>query len=139
MNSKFWSVKEWSLAYAAGAVGGLANGLAIWLFGLVGINQLLGVALAPQLTTPLIYNKLVWGGIWGFIFLLPFPRLTYPSRGLIYSLGPSLVQIFIVFPLMAHLGVGGIQLGYLTPLLCLFYNAIWGIVTAIWLQWSRSA
>jgi hypothetical protein len=139
MNSKFWSVKEWSLAYAAGAVGGLANGLAIWLFGLVGINQLLGVALAPQLTTPLIYNKLVWGGIWGFIFLLPFPRLTYPSRGLIYSLGPSLVQIFIVFPLMAHLGVGGIQLGYLTPLLVLFYNAIWGIVTAIWLQWSRSA
>jgi len=138
MNSKFWSVKEWSLAYAAGAVGGLANGLAIWLFGLVGINQLLGVALAPQLTTPLIYNKLVWGGIWGFIFLLPFPRLTYPSRGLIYSLGPSLVQIFIVFPLMAHLGVGGIQLGYLTPLLVLFYNAVWGIVTAIWLQWSRS-
>ena len=139
MNSKFWSVKEWSLAYAAGAVGGLANGLAIWLFGLVGINQLLGVALAPQLTTPLIYNKLVWGGIWGFIFLLSFPRLTYVSRGLIYSLGPSLVQIFIVFPLMAHLGVGGIQLGYLTPLLVLFYNAIWGIVTAIWLQWSRSA
>jgi hypothetical protein len=139
MASKFWSVKEWSLAYAAGAVGGLANGLAIWLFGLVGINQLLGVALAPQLTTPLIYNKLVWGGIWGFIFLLPFPRLTYPSRGLIYSLGPSLVQIFIVFPLMAHLGVGGIQLGYLTPLLVLFYNAIWGIVTGIWLQWSRSA
>ena len=138
MNSKFWSVKEWSLAYAAGAVGGLANGLAIWLFGLVGINQLLGVALAPQLTTPLIYNKLVWGGIWGFIFLLPFPRLTYPSRGLIYSLVPSLVQIFIVFPLMAHLGVGGIQLGYLTPLLVLFYNAVWGIVTAIWLQWSRS-
>lgn len=138
MNSKFWSVKEWSLAYAAGAVGGLANGLAIWLFGLVGINQLLGVALAPQLTTPLIYNKLVWGGIWGFIFLLPFPRLTYPSRGLIYSLGPSLVQIFIVFPLMAHLGVGGIQLGYLTPLLVLFYNAVWGIVTGIWLQWSRS-
>ena len=138
MNSKFWSVKEWSLAYAAGAVGGLANGLAIWLFGLVGINQLLGVALAPQLTTPLIYNKLVWGGIWGFIFLLPFPRLTYPSRGLIYSLGPSLVQIFIVFPLMAHLGVGGIQLGYLTPLLVLFYNAVWGIVTGVWLQWSRS-
>ena len=82
----------------------------------------------------MIYNKLVWGGIWGFIFLLPFPRLTYPSRGLIYSLGPSLVQIFIVFPLVAHLGVGGIQLGYLTPLLVLFYNAIWGIVTGIWLQ-----
>jgi len=138
MDSKFWSVKEWSLAYAAGAVGGIANGLAIWLFGLVGINQLLGVSIAPQLVTPYIYNKLVWGGIWGFIFLLSFPRLTYVSRGLIYGLAPSLVQIFVVFPLALHKGVGGIELGYLTPLLVLFYNAVWGIVTAIWLKWSRS-
>ena len=137
--AKFWSVKEWSLAYAAGAVGGLVNGLAIWLFGKVGINQFLGVALAPQLTTPLIYNKLVWGGIWGFLFLLPFPRLTYVSRGLIYSLAPSLVQIFFVFPQVLHKGVGGLELGYLTPLLVLFFNAIWGVVTAVWLKVSRSA
>jgi len=137
--SKFWSVKEWSLAYAAGAVGGLVNGLAIWLFGKVGINQFLGVALAPQLTTPLIYNKLVWGGIWGFLFLLPFPRLTYVSRGLIYSLAPSLVQIFFVFPQVLHKGVGGLEIGYLTPLLVLFFNAIWGVVTAVWLKVSRSA
>ena len=133
------SVKEVSLAYAAGALGGLANGLAIWLFGLVGINQLLGVALAPQLTTPLLYNKLVWGGIWGWLFLLPFPRMSYTSRGLIYGLGPSLVQIFYVFPQMAHKGVGGLELGYLTPLLVLFFNGIWGLVTAVWLKWSRSA
>jgi hypothetical protein len=133
------TVKEVSLTYAAGALGGLINGLAIWLFGLIGINQLLGVAIAPQLTTPLIYNKLVWGAIWGWLFLLPFPRLSYTSRGLIYSLAPSLVQIFIVFPLALHKGVGGVQLGYLTPLLVLFYNAIWGLVTAIWLQWSRSS
>jgi hypothetical protein len=133
------SVKEVSLAYAAGALGTLASGLAILLFGAVGINQLLGVAPAPHLTPAWLYHRLVWGGIWGWLFLLPYPRLTYPSRGLIYSLGPSLVQIFIVFPLVAHKGVGGIELGYLTPLLVLFYNAIWGIVTAIWLQWSRSA
>ena len=132
------SVKEESLAFAAGVVGGLANGLAIWLFGLIGINQLLGVAIAPQLATPFIYNKLVWGGIWGFLFLLPYPRMTYVSRGLIYSLGPSLVQIFIVFPLAAHKGVGGIELGYLTPLLVLFFNGIWGVVAAVWLKWSRS-
>ena len=133
------SVKEASLAYAAGAVGGLANGLAIWLFGLIDINQLLGVAIAPQLITPFVYNKLVWGGIWGFLFLLPFPRMTYVSRGLIYSLAPSLVQIFIVFPLALHKGVGGLQLGYLTPLLVLFFNGVWGVVAAIWLKWARSA
>jgi|UniRef100_A0A7V6A2E2 hypothetical protein len=137
--AKSLSVKEVSLTYAAGALGGLVNGLALWLFGLVGINQLLGVALAPAFAKPFIYNRLVWGAIWGWLFLLPFPRLSYISRGLIYSLAPSLVQIFIVFPLVLHKGVGGMELGHLTPLLVLFYNAIWGVVTAIWLQWSRSS
>jgi hypothetical protein len=136
--AKVWSVKAWSLAYAAGAMGGLANSLALWLFGTVGLNHFLGVALAPMFTPAWLYPRLVWGGLWGWLFLLPFPRLTYPSRGLIYSLAPSAVQLFIVFPLVLHKGVGGIELGLLTPLLVLFFNAVWGLVTAAWLQWSRS-
>jgi hypothetical protein len=137
--AKTLSVKEVSLAFAAGALGGLANSLALWLFGALGITHLLGVAIAPKFTPAWLYPRLVWGGLWGFLFLLPFPRLTYPSRGLIYSLGPSLVQLFIVFPLAAHKGVAGLELGYLTPLFVLFFNAVWGLVAAIWLQWSRSS
>jgi hypothetical protein len=137
--AKTLSVKEVSLTFAAGALGGLANSLTLWLFGALGITHLLGVALSPNLTPAWLYPRLVWGGLWGWLFLLPFPRLAYPSRGVIYSLGPSLVQVFIVFPLAAHKGVGGIELGYLTPLLVLFFNAVWGLVTAIWLQWSRSS
>ena len=96
------------------------------------------MALAPQLTPAWLYPRLVWGGLWGWLFLLPRPKLTYSSRGIIFSLGPSLVQVFVVFPLKAHKGVGGIDLGTLTPLLVLFFNAIWGLVTAVWLKWSRS-
>ena len=132
------SVKEVSLTFAAGVLGGLANSLVLWLFGAVGLNQFLGVALAPQLTPAWLYPRLVWGGLWGWLFLLPRPKLTYSSRGIIFSLGPSLVQMFVVFPLKAHKGVGGIDLGTLTPLLVLFFNAIWGLVTAVWLKWSRS-
>ena len=91
------SVKEVSLTFAAGALGGLANSLVLWLFGAVGLNQFLGVALAPQLTPAWLYPRLVWGGLWGWLFLLPRPKLTYSSRGIIFSLGPSLVQIFVVF------------------------------------------
>ncbi len=36
-------------------------------------------------------------------------------------------------------GVGGLQLGYLTPLLVLFFNAVWGLVAAQWLKQSRSS
>ncbi|MFW6122709.1 MAG: hypothetical protein ACOC6L_00560 [Thermodesulfobacteriota bacterium] len=137
--AKSLSVKEVSLTFAAGVLGGLANSLTVWLFGLVGLNQLLGVSLAPALTPAWLYPRLVWGGLWGWLFLLRFPRLTYLSRGLVFSLGPSLVQIFLVFPLKAQKGVGGIELGYLTPLLVLFFNAVWGLTTALWLRWSRSS
>jgi len=137
--AKSLAVKEVSLAFAAGVLGGLANSLTVWLFGLVGLNQLLGVSLAPALTPAWLYPRLVWGGLWGWLFLLRFPRLAYLSRGLVFSLGPSLVQIFLVFPLKAQKGVGGIELGYLTPLLVLFFNAVWGLVTALWLRWSRSS
>ena len=130
-------VKDLSLTFAAGALGGLANSLAVWLFGAVGLNQLLGVALAPKLTPAWLYPRLVWGGLWGWLFLFPLSKLTYPSRGILLSLGPSLVQIFMVFPLKAQKGIGGIELGYLTPLLVLFFNAVWGLVTAIWLKWTR--
>ena len=137
--AKTLSVKEVSLTFAAGVLGGLANSLTVWLFGAVGLNQLLGVALAPALTPTWLYPRLVWGGLWGWLFLLPFPKLTYPSRGIIFSLAPSLVQIFVVFPLKAQKGVGGLEMGYLTPLLVLFFNAVWGLVAALWLKWSRSS
>jgi hypothetical protein len=73
------SVKNISLAFAAGCVGGLANMFAVWSFGAWGLTQALGVQIAPQLSVPWLYNRLVWGGLWGFEFPPPqkpvFPRL----------------------------------------------------------------
>jgi len=57
--------------FAAGCLGGLATVLTLWLFGMLGISAALGVALAPPLTPPMIYSFMIWGGIWGFAFLLP--------------------------------------------------------------------
>jgi len=128
-----------SLSFVAGLLGGLANSLTLWLFGVVGLNQLLGVALAPTLSPAWLYPRLVWGGLWGWLFLLPMPRLTYPTRGLLLSLGPSLVQMFVVFPFQLGKGVAGIKLGYLTPLLVLVFNAVWGLVASQWLKWARSS
>jgi hypothetical protein len=130
------SLKNLSLVFVAGLLGGLLNCLAVWLFGRLGIAQAFGVHIAPPLSTGLLYPKLVWGGIWGFLFLLPLGRISFPLRGLIFSLGPTLVQLFLVFPVQAHQGVLGLHLGVLTPLFVLFYNAIWGVVAGWWL--SRS-
>jgi hypothetical protein len=127
-------LRNLSLTYAAGSVGGLINTLAVWVFGVFAITGALGVKLAPALTSGFLYPRLVWGGLWGFLFLLPFFRTSPVLRGVVCSVGPTLVQLFIVFPFMAKKGMLGLQLGVLTPLLVVFFNIIWGIAAAYWLH-----
>lgn len=129
-----FSIKNISLTFTAGCVGGLMNMFAIWLSGLSGLTKALGVQIAPHLSVPWLYNRLVWGGLWGLLFLLPTRNLSYPIRGLLYSLVPCLVQLFVVFPFQTHKGALGLQLGYLTPAFVLFFNLVWGLAAGFWLR-----
>ena len=126
--------RKTSLVFAAGCLGGLINSLAVWIFGEFGISSALGVSIAPKLTPVWLYPRLVWGGIWGVLFLLPLMRTSIFARGLIYSIGPTLVQLLFVFPMKANKGMLGLDLGLLTPLLVVVFNAIWGWTAAIWLK-----
>lgn len=121
-----------SLAFAAGAFGGVLNRLAIWLFGIIGINGSLGVALKPPLDEAFLYPGIVWGGLWGVLFLLPFIKRSIFARGLIYGIFPSAVMLFVVFPFWMKKGMMGLDLGSLTPLLVLIFNSVWGVAAAWW-------
>jgi len=127
-------LKDLSLTYAAGSLGALANSLAVWLFGVLGITAALGVQSAPTLTVGFLYPRLVWGGLWGFLFLLPFLRGSVLWRGIFYSLGPTAVQLLVVFPFKLGKGWLGLDLGTFTPLFVIFFNIVWGICAAAWLQ-----
>ena len=131
------SAKKLSLVFTAGCLGGLLNSLAVWLFGVIGITSALGVKIAPQLSAPWLYPRIVWGGIWGLLFLLPLMQKRIFYKGLIFSLGPTIVQLFIIFPMKANKGAMGFDLGLLTPVLVLVFNAIWGLTAAIWLRWAE--
>ena len=126
--------KRLTVVFSAGCLGGLANSLAVWLFGAYGVTKSLGVRIAPDLSPGWLYPRLVWGGIWGFLFLLPVFRNSILRRGLLLSLGPTIIQLFVVFPYKADQGMMGLGLGALTPLLVFVFNAIWGITVAIWLR-----
>lgn len=130
--------KNLSLAFAAGSLGGLIKGLAAWLGGASGLNALLGSQLAPGLTPFWVYQHMVWGGLWAFLFLLPLRGLSYVSLGVIYSLPQTLISLLVVMPQM-HQGLLGLRLGYATPVLILLFGFIWGIATALWLKWSRES
>ncbi len=126
-------LRRLSLAFAAGALGGLVNSLAVWLAGYLGLTRLLGVHLAPMLTPAWLYPRLVWGGLWAWVFLAAPPGKHPLSQGLRVSLAPSAVQLCYLFPYRLHKGWLGLELGLLTPLLVLVFNAIWGVVAAWWL------
>lgn len=130
------AIAKLSTIFAGGVLGGLTNGLVVWLFGRYGIAAALGVAIAPPFTPPWLYHRLVWGGLWGFAFLLPILKRRWFTKGLVISLGPTLVQLFVVFPYQAHRDMLGLDLGLLTPLLVVFYNAVWGWTAALWIRWS---
>ncbi len=126
-----------SVLFSAGALGGLVNSIAVWAFGQAGITKALGVAIAPALTPQWLYPRIVWGGIWGFIFLLPILENSPFWQGVFFSIGPTLVQLLVVFPMKAQKGTAGLQLGTLTPLFVFIFNAIWGIVAAYWIRISK--
>jgi hypothetical protein len=123
-----------SLSYAAGSLGGLVNTLTVWIFGISGITAAFGVKLAPALTPPWIYQRLVWGGIWGLLFLAPLFKSAPIVRGAICSLGPTFTQLFLVFPFMAGQGMMGLKLGMLTPLFVVLFNLVWGMAASLWLS-----
>jgi hypothetical protein len=127
-----------SLVFSAGALGGLANSLVVWFCGEAGITQTFGVAIAPSLTPAWLYPRIVWGAIWGGLFLIPLATRSVLWRGLLLSFGPSLVQLLVVFPLKAKKGYFGLELGTLTPIFVILFNAVWGVVTALWLRRVRA-
>lgn len=130
--------RELSQTFAAGVLGGLVNSVFLWAIGQLGVTAALGVKLAPAFSPPWLYQRLVWGGIWGLLLLLPFLRQGPLLRtGFIASLGPTLAQLFYVFPYMIHKGVAGLELGLLTPLVVVVVNAVWGWAAVAWLRAAR--
>lgn len=129
--------RKLSLVFASGCFGGVLNAVVVWLFGRAEITAELGVKIAPSLTPAYLYQRTVWGGIWGFLFLIPAFRNRPLSQGLLFSLGPTIVQLFVVFPNYLNKGMLGLDLGAFTPAFVLFFNATWGVAAALWLWTSE--
>ena len=125
-----------SIGFAAGCVGALANSWLVWYLGHKGIPQLFGVAIAPKWGLAFLYPRIVWGGLWGLLFVLPLSANVL-RRGLLLSLAPALFQLFVVFPAWTGKGVAGLELGAATPVFVLLYDAVWGVVASWWLKGTQ--
>jgi hypothetical protein len=130
------AARSLSLFFAAGVVGALANSVLAWLFGQLGVPQALGVELAPSWSPGWLYPRLVWGGLWGLLFVLPLTA-NVVQRGLVVALAPALFQLFVVFPVWQGRGIGGLEHGALTPLFVIVYAAVWGVTASWWVKGTQ--
>ena len=123
-----------STIFSAGALGGLVSSVTFWALGRFGITAMIGVNMAPKLVPMWLYPRIVWGGLWGVLFLIPLFKHSPIKRGVILSLGPTALQLFVWFPHKAYKGYLGLELGGMTPVLVFVLNAVWGISAAYWLS-----
>lgn len=130
-------MKKLLVFFSAGCLGALANSLTVWLFGDLGITSSFGVSIAPSLSAGWLYPRIVWGGIWGLLFILPMMQSKLLLKGTILSIFPTAIQLFVVFPYKAHKGMAGLDLGVLTPLFVLFFNWVWGVFAALTIKTAK--
>lgn len=127
--------KKISAACTGGIVGSLATTFAIWLLGRLGFASVIGINLAPQITLAWMYPRLVWGGAWGFLFLLPLLKEQHLLRGILFSLAPTMM-VFLKFVPGLEKSLFGLSFGPIRPELILIINFVWGIVAAFWYKES---
>jgi hypothetical protein len=123
--------------FAAGCLGALAYSAVAWLCGDLGITRSLGVSISTAVTAHRLYPRIVWGGIWGLLFLLPLLNSRPFAKGTLLSLFPTVVQLFIVYPYQTHAGVAGLRLGMLAPMFVFLFNWAWGVVTALTIRYAK--
>ena len=121
----FW--RQATLDFAAGALGALAAVIVLVILGALAIIP------APEVTKSWLYTMIVWGGLWGFLFLIPW-NASWWLRGLVFSLGPSAGVWFVIYPYVANAGLFGLGRGVVAPFVPLVANGAWGLLAAWWLE-----
>lgn len=130
-------IRKLSGAFTGGALGALLDSFNIWFMGVVGISDFIGITMKPEFTAPWVYQRMIWGGIWMLLLLLPILKGRVALRGGLFSLLPSAMMLFMVLPSMGK-GMLGLGFGILMPVVVVGLNFIYGIVAAFWYEQAVS-
>jgi hypothetical protein len=116
--------RQLTLAFGAGAFGSIILALVAFVLARLGVPQGIGAS-SPPADLPFFYRLLVWGGIWGFLFVLPVLMRAWWLKGIVIGLLATAALIFFFSPALQ--GAPAAQIGYIIVL-----NSIWGIAAGAW-------
>jgi hypothetical protein len=124
-----------SVAFTGGLLAAVVKNAMWWFLARHGLAEPYASAFAPHLTLNAIAPHLIWGGAWGLTFAIAVGPRAWWVRGVLWSLGPMLVELFYTLP---HSGYGtlGQGLGSLAGAAVLAGYLVWGLVTALWIRLS---
>lgn len=127
-------LRNFALYYAAASLGGLAVALTAWILGQIGVSAALGVGIEPAMERAWLYRLIVWGGLWGVIFLVPVAIRPLWLKALVFTLAPVLVALMVFTPMRGGAPFA-LDRGVLAPFYIYAINIPWGLVTAYLGRW----
>ena len=127
-----------SLGFAAGAFGTVVWFILFVLMGKLGIGAALGLKMSPPPNMLiLLYKQLVWGGIYGFLLILPVLERKWLVRGILLGVLATLVGWFYFIPARGGQTMG-LNFGIAFPFISITLNSIWGAAAAWWYKMVTS-
>lgn len=129
-------IRKISAAFTGGALGALLDSFNIWAMGKTGLSDFIGITMKPEFTAPWAYKRMIWGGIWMLLLLLPIMKRRTITRGMLFSLIPSAMMFFVVLPQMGK-GFYGLGFGTLMPVVVIILNFIYGIFASFWYSQAK--
>ncbi len=134
--------RKLSIAFAAGSLGALANVIFVAVVATLGITAALGIDSPKPPMPAFLYKQIAWGGLWGFVLVVPALTRSWWQRGLVLGVLASVVALLIFIPMIqfppdfkyASPGYLGLGWGAMFPVLVLAANSVWGLVAAYWYE-----
>ena len=124
-------LRNLGIYFFGGLLGSIGKIATIYLFNSYGIYKIF-TSLKISLATYNIFYLLLTGGLWGYLFFLPFKNILF-LRGFASGILYSLFTLLYYFPTHGG-GFFGINYGSLIWIYIILLNTIWGIIAEIYIN-----
>lgn len=129
-----------ALGALGGGLAGVAHGALQWLAGTAGLLDLPGIGVQPGVTLSQWGMRAVSGVALGLAFgllLRRIPGRSHVERAAWFSLLPTLYMWLWHYPTVLGVGLLGIRVGILTPLVVALFNLAAGVVAGAVMAWGE--
>ena len=127
------------LGLLGGVLGATATAIIRLALVEIGVDGMMGVILPSVWTSQAFLVHVGSGAMWGLVFGVIYgyvPGGSPSTRGILFSLAPTIYLLLKVYPVDRELGLFGVELGVLTFLFVAILNLCWGSIAGATIGWG---